>query len=241
MKFFSIIQQYERECSNIRLRRSSRHGFSLLEILAVVAIISVILGISGLAVSSFSLSRGVDNAAVGIAGSAELARSYAMANNTYVWMGLLQDNNDLLVAVIYSRVGMNDYSDMRNLDAVNKMQSYKGVSLVDFSTLTATNGPMAERVPLITENASLGFNTPAVSNPVFGWPLAATTPTHSFDRVIEFRPDGSAKVVGTSNFEMMEIALQEANSNATVSDISVGNIATVQIDGITGKNRVFRP
>ena len=219
----------------------SRLGFSLLEILAVIAIIGIILSISGVAVNSFSLSRGVDNAAVGIAGSAELARSYAMANNTYVWMGLLQDNNDLLVAVIHSKTGSSNYTNPAQLEAINKMQTFTGVSLVDFSTMTASSGPMAQRVALITDNASLGFTTPAVSNPVFGWPVAATTPNHNFDRVIEFRPDGSAKVVGTTNFEMMEIALQDANLTTAVTDISVGNVAAVQIDGITGKNRVFRP
>lgn len=69
-----------------------RHSFTLLELIVVISIIAVIMA---LVAPTFVTLRGggdVTATAYTVAGLLEQARSYAMAQNTYVWVGFFEED-----------------------------------------------------------------------------------------------------------------------------------------------------
>jgi len=68
------------------------YGFTLIELVGVIAII---IALTALLVPAFTSLKGagdINQAAHTIAGVFEQARTYALANNTYVWVGLYEEN-----------------------------------------------------------------------------------------------------------------------------------------------------
>lgn len=74
-------------------------GFTLLELLAVIAIIVVLMVLVAPAFTSLKPSSDVTTAAYGIVGLLEQARAYAMKNNTYVFVGLVEVDSSVSASV----------------------------------------------------------------------------------------------------------------------------------------------
>ncbi|MEO7933413.1 MAG: hypothetical protein ABIT76_09675 [Chthoniobacterales bacterium] len=106
---------------------SKASAFTLVELLAVVAIMITMIA---LAVPAFNAMRGagdVTKAAYDISGAIESARSYAIANSTYTWIGFYEEDAGALlatntkppytgkgrvvVAVVYSKDGTTNCQD----------------------------------------------------------------------------------------------------------------------------------
>jgi hypothetical protein len=93
-----------------------------------------------------------------------------------------------------------------------------------------------------------------VANPTtFNYPLAvvgsSATPQYTFTKIIEFNARGEASKIGENTFAgpglqgALEIAFQPTYGN-TVDPryVSSGNAAAaIQIEGITGQVKVYRP
>lgn len=71
---------------------SHKSGFTLVEILTAVAIMLVLMALLAPAFTGITGGRDVTKTACDIAGALEQARTYAMANNTYVWVGLFEED-----------------------------------------------------------------------------------------------------------------------------------------------------
>jgi prepilin-type N-terminal cleavage/methylation domain-containing protein len=71
-----------------------QRGFTILELLAGVGIMVILLGIAIPAYTSIKDAGDITKAASDIAGALEQARTYAMANNTYVWVGFFEEPGD---------------------------------------------------------------------------------------------------------------------------------------------------
>jgi prepilin-type N-terminal cleavage/methylation domain-containing protein len=69
-------------------------GFSLVELLSVLAIISILTAVVVPAFTTVKDADSLSNAAYTISGQLQRARSYAMAHNTYVWVGFYEENAD---------------------------------------------------------------------------------------------------------------------------------------------------
>ena len=100
-------------------------GFTLIELLAVMAVIIVLIGLVAPALTSIKGSQDVTAAAYSLRGVLETARTYAMANNTYVWVGFYEQDygntaapapaqsppytgvGHVTVGIVYSKDGTN--------------------------------------------------------------------------------------------------------------------------------------
>ncbi len=129
----------------------SRRAFSLVELLTVIAIIAILVGLAVSSIPAIKGSGDIDQVASTVAGALEEARAYAMANDTYTWVGFFEEDGSVnptnppaagqgrvLVAVVASATGapIYDLSNPAPLDPTQLLQVSKLVRLNN-SHLTA--------------------------------------------------------------------------------------------------------
>ena len=259
---------------------SHQKGFSLVEMLVVLSIMFILGTMGALTIPSLMSAQTIAQASSDISQVLDDARSYAIANHTYVFVGLEEvsaanlpnatrqtlvssaSGGRVAVFVVASKDGSrNDaaaspYFNSSNLTAITKVKFINGIHLADFSNLTAASGPMAARAPVASGN-SLGANASTGGSALFTSPLGASpgNAQYSFypSQVIQFDQEGLAGVCSCTysasgytppTNSWIEIALQLTHGSAipaAPTNIATGQLASIQLDGITGANRVFRP
>jgi Tfp pilus assembly protein FimT len=263
------------------------------ELLVVIAIIVVMMT---LLIAAFPTIRGAGDltkAAYDVSGVLSQARAYAMANNTYVWVGIQEvdasqnvgkrpqksGTGAVVMAMIASKDGTRTYDPMSisgntvlasgsTFMAMGKIQRFDNLHLaaagvlngngVDTnpkdSTKVGTGGMMR---PYLDDDG--GASGPAsdswviydrgISGPVvtrFSWPLGSTFNSsdsqYNFSTVINFDPQGVARVQTKINKDSLgqylELGLLQTHG-AVVSGTS--NVAALQVDCMSGANRIYRP
>jgi len=245
-----------------------------MELLSVISVVMVMGVILAPAVGGLRGASDLTRSAYDIQGILDQARAYAMANNTYVYVGFSEVDvsqpttskpqaagvGRLAIAAVASRDGTPGY-DMKspgisspaisnsNLTAISKLQRFENIHLADLGSAPPADGGMAR--PGIPDpqsgypNYRLG-NPAAASNCVtpFEWPVdsASNGGQYSFKIVVNFDPQGVARIQGGTNTDhippYMEIGLQPTHGN---SISTAGNTVAIQIDGMTGTTRIYRP
>src|SRR5207302_3563833 len=69
-----------------------RFAFTLLEIMVVIGIIAILMVLIAPAFTSIKTGNDVTSAAYTIKGVLDQARTYAIANNTYTWVGFFEED-----------------------------------------------------------------------------------------------------------------------------------------------------
>jgi len=239
-------------------------GFTLVELLVVVAIVSALAALLVPALGTISNGGGMSSAVTGISGLLEQARAYSMGNNTYVYVGIQEVNaissnsvpaasgtGQLVIAVVASQNGTRPYTTLATtpitpslvnpgIGMIDKIHSFAGVHLV--SPSAAMNGPNMTGRPTAT-SASVVDISKATATTTFQWPFTGA-PNYSFNKVIEFDPQGVARVQQGSAYsasvsDYLEITLVATHGNAAVA--TAADQAAIQVDGITGAVRFYRP
>jgi len=227
----------------VRGTRIREAGFSLIELLAVIAVMTVMMVMAVPALTGIKGAGEITRAAFEIEGTLEQARAYAMANNTYVFVGFSErDGMDatkpgvgqVLMAAMATRDGTRSFGTSNsNLVPLSKLRRIENTHLQDS---LPNSGAMSR--PVVESSFRVG-------NEAFqaGGPFASgfTAPSgHSFTKIIQFDPSGTASIPsGTGSVpQWMEIGLVGARGNS----ISGGtNCAALVLVGVTGSAKIYRP
>ena len=107
-------------------------GFTLVELLVSVAIMSTLLGLAALAVSSLKSGGDVNTGAYDLAAALEAARTYAVTNDTYAWVGFFEEDagtpgvagiGSVIVSVVAAKDGVQGFNPNQSASATNRLDS----------------------------------------------------------------------------------------------------------------------
>jgi len=205
-------------------RKVNANGFTLIEILTVLSIVSIL---SILVSTGFQTvaGRAYDGETSDIASTLIRARAYAMANNTYVFVGIQEvdaskaanatqtsGNGRIGVTVVASNDGTRGYLTSISASTPLTASSLTVVSpLHRYDNVHITTTPVSTSLPnsstgtsynlALSGTMSSGNETASTSLTTFTWPLTGTA-QYSFGNnssspgtVIQFNPRGEAQIV----------------------------------------------
>ena len=225
-------------------RSSRRQGFSLVELLVVISIASILSVLATVGMQSV-LGSAYSNETSDLANTLVRARAYAMANNTYVFVGIEEvDASQPTTGVQTPGVGRVGVTVVASNDGTQGFAS--GLTVVsplrhfDNLHLTASSGVTSLTLPNASNSATY-FLASTPSTTTFNWPLTGTaqyTFGTSSGSVIQFDPQGEAQIITTSNgaqsiLQWVEIDLIPTHGNSTAGT-TAKNPATILIDGPSG-------
>jgi len=238
--------------------------------LVVIGIIVVLMALMGPAMNALKGANDVTKTAYDIAGILEQSRSYAMANNTFVWVGFQENDITkpsvagvglLAVAVVASKDGTVGYDIntpstwagsyvngvAKNLTTLGKVQQFENVHLAPlFSTIPNQGG--TKRPTVSSGSYQLG-NTTSTPNPSkcvtpFEMPLGKGIDQgdYHFKRVINFDPQGVARIRYSTDPDAI-VEYMEIGLQQTHGNVVSGgpNVAAIQLDCMTGSVHIYRP
>ncbi len=200
-------------------------GFSLIELLTVVCLMTLMTAISIPAVIGMRKAQAMSSAVSGISLQLEQARTYAMANNTYVWVGFESDSTQqyLKVQIVAGLTG-----ELTDLALPSTYAPLAPATKYPRLILQSINGiPGLESADDILDSQSkLGTFT-----------LNGGGASTTYKYILRYSPSGEASISGGMVSRRIQIGLQPVVS----SNASDKNVAALQVGGLTGQVLIFRP
>jgi type II secretory pathway pseudopilin PulG len=208
-------------------RRQPSFGFTVLELTIVIGLITLLTALLTPAFTNLKSAGDVTEAAYGIKGLLEQTRNYAMANDTYAWVGFFEEdaskestnpptlgNGRLVMEAVASINGTNIYGsntgtiDATKLRQIGKLIKIENVHLPLFAIGSGTGDTFDTR-PALQNDPTAGYNysrfgelnnAPPNTAP-YTTPYNFRYPTdnpYTFNKLIQFNPRGEARVNGNS-------------------------------------------
>jgi prepilin-type N-terminal cleavage/methylation domain-containing protein len=195
-----------------------RFAFTLLELLVVMAIIAILMVLIAPAFTSIKTGNDVTSAAYTIKGVLDQARTYAMANNTYTWVGFYEENGSnpsspnsdapaigrVVISIVASKDGtiIYDPSNLAQQDLttsllqVGKLSKIDNVHLWTHTDAPSGTGSTFDTRPNVASTYCIGSSSPSGSTTPFRYPVGNPAPAaqYTFVKVIQFSPRGEARI-----------------------------------------------
>jgi type II secretory pathway pseudopilin PulG len=253
-----------------QMQHERASAFTLLELLIVVGIIGLLLVLIAPAFTTIKGGGDVTGAAYTIKGVLDTARTYAKSNNTYTWVGFLEENTAdpvspnttspavgrIIMSIIASKDGTMLYtgnlSSSVTLDAspnqaaliqIGKLVKVDNMHLKTLSAATSTPPPDTfDTRPAATSTASqIGDTTPPNPALTFHYPAGSSSPQYTFTKVIQFSPRGEA-VVTNNSYTLAPFSEIGVvpTHGAAVPASTPANVFAVQFNGFAGDIKVYR-
>ncbi len=233
LKFDSFPSQCPASISPTRRRQKA---FTLLELLVVIAIIALMA--TGTSYVFQGQGQSVNRAASQLSDMVNNARIYAIANQSYVWLALYQDNASGGVWMVLATTGKTQAVGTEGIKLIRKGVFLQGITLKNRNDLAdvAFSGSPAPTTPGETPDAIATSGGPGAFNAL---QMTIGGKSIAFDRLVVFTPRGEA------------ITQQDSSQNPVYSRwIEVGlanqhgstkNSALLQFGGISSQCTTYRP
>ena len=258
--------QFTRPRRTFRLPRSAfrPRAFTLIEMMVVIGIIVILMALIAPAFTSLKSAGDVTNAAYTVKGVLDQARTYAMANNTYTWVGFYEENvgnpspntatpkiGRIVMSIVASKDGtiVYDPSNPAKIDTMKLIQVGKLIKIENAHLWTHTDSPSGagstyDTRPNITGTYCIGDSSPPDSLTPFQYPVGNPEPAaqYTFVKAVQFSPAGEAKTNNsTSTYSLQtaaEIALRP--THGTTVDTSSPNPVAIQFTGVAADVKIYR-
>ncbi len=242
---------------------SEKRGFTLIEMLAVIAIIALLAGLIVASLPGLQDSASITQAATTVSGTLQTARAYAMANNTYTWVGFYEESTSLPVGTY-----LHNTAPPYTASNVGRLVMGVVASVDGTQTLTATNTVAVQELAIVQNIHITNINTslsPANCNPnlphnLSGRPLASvfldsedsTASTeipstevmqcnnYQFYKAICFDPRGGAQMEVPNKFLQQLIEVGLVPTHGGLLNTASKNLVALQITGTAGNVIIYR-
>ena len=236
-------------------------GFSLVELLTVLAIISVLTALAVPAMNGAKDADVITNAGYTVSGELQRARAYAMAHNTYVWIGFYEEaanapaptnvfpysgDGRLVMAMVASVDGTSIYAPgaagaplpVSRIVPVDKLVKIQDVHVTDLGAPTGTGSPLETRPDGAYNNqTSEQFGIDSDNSQETSYPF--TVDSYTFYKTVCYNPSGEATIDGSTTLERVgEIDLRP--THGTTVNTSSPNVVSIQFTGIGGGVQTYR-
>jgi prepilin-type N-terminal cleavage/methylation domain-containing protein len=239
--------------------QAARAGFSLVELLVVITVMSLLTAMSLPVMSSIKDSQNVTLGTASVSSALQRARTYAMAHDTYVWVGFYEEAanttkpTNVVVGMAASVDGTQIYPNtvssgtLSNPQVVQieKLMKVENVHCTDLGVPTGTGSALASR----PNGAYASATSPGVilAQEQFGIDSDDSTQAghllvldgYTFYKTIRFSPSGEAAINDSSSLRRIgEIDLRP--THGTQINLSTPNVASIQFSGIEGAIQTYR-
>jgi hypothetical protein len=235
-----------------------------MELLTVTSIMALLLVLIAPAVTSIKSGGDVTSAAYTIKGVLDTARAYAKANNTYVWVGFLEENvsnpsspntdtpkiGRLVMSIVASKDGTivydpsNPATDLTTgLIQVGKLTKVENVHLWTHTDTPLTpTGSTFDYRPNVASTYCIGDLTPNSATP-FQYPVGNPKPAaqYTFVKAVQFSPGGEARI-NNNTFSLQtaaEVGLEPTHGAVSPTSIPA-NVVAIQFGGVGGNVKIYR-
>lgn len=211
-------------------------GFSLLEILAVMLLLGVLTSAVLPAFNSIAGGQGFAQGVYEIRDLLELARSEAIARQTYVWVGFQNVQTttgcEIQMAAVASMDGSGTNTSAANLAVCSRVLHVRDARLSQWSALSASMQSMLSG----TTPSSIAVNTQGIA-------FSAGAASFSGGYTLTYTPRGEALLKGaassTDGYDpLIDVSIQKAHGTTVSAN---AENASVLVQGATGALRIMRP
>jgi len=199
-------------------------AFSLIELLVVIAVIAVLASLAGPVMSSLTRAGSITRTATDLSLTLEQARVFAMANNTYVWFALKENaaSQQVSCAVVAGVNGQkSDIQTPGGYKMISRTKTFENTKLLPKNHAE----PLAGMSPNVAD---------IIDSTMSNISIDSGGQNQVYQKVIQFGPTGEAAIGSASQARWVQFGIDSVNGGGD-------NYAILQVSGLTGQVRVFRP
>src|SRR6266446_4037817 len=238
--------------------------------MVVMGIIAVLLALMAPAFTTIKSGADATSAAYTVKGVLDQARTYAMANNTYTWVGFYEEDvstgstnpatagaGRIVASIVASKDATEVYTSVSSpaadmdpngtrLSQVGKLIKLDNMHLRTFANGTGTGDTFLTRPAIpggLPDNAKIGDTSPPDSLRYFHYPATVTegAAQYFFRKMIQFSPRGECRPQN-DNYEMR--AVMEVGfqpvRGTAVASVDDNKDCAVQLTGFGGNVEIYQ-